>query len=113
MGDQINIGGSIEGVGIAIGTGASVNIYGDIHYYPIKLRAPLRNLFKPLIEDYTQQLFGGRGSAFAKVIDFIREPRGGYLVITAPAGFGKTTFIANLVSKTPEAFAYHFFAPFY
>jgi hypothetical protein len=26
---------NISGVGIAIGHGASVRIYGDIHYYPI------------------------------------------------------------------------------
>ena len=38
-GDKITVR-DVEGVGIAIGTGASVKIYGDIHYYPIKLSAP-------------------------------------------------------------------------
>ena len=50
MGARITVG-DVEGVGIAIGTGASVRIYGDVHYYPIKLRAPLREVFDPLLED--------------------------------------------------------------
>ena len=33
------------------------------------------------------------------------------MVVTAPAGFGKTALIANLISAEPEAFAYHFFSP--
>ncbi len=111
MGDSIQAG-NVEGVGIAIGTGAAVNIHGDIHYYPIKLRAPLRAVFRPLI-DHLSGLFGGRARAFREIADFIRRPRGGYFVVTAPAGFGKTALMANLVSNTPEAFAYHFFTPLY
>ena len=110
-GDRITTG-HIEGVGIAIGTGASVQIYGDVHYYPIKLRAPLREVFDPLIEDRTR-LFGGRDTVLAAIANFIQNPAGGYLVITAPAGFGKTALIASLVSSTPDAFAYHFFTPLY
>lgn len=111
MGDKITTG-NIQGVGIAIGQGASVQIYGDVHYYPIKLRAPLRKAFDPLIED-RRKLFGGREAAFTRIGDFIQTPAGGYLVVTAPAGFGKTALMANLVGSTPQAFAYHFFTPLY
>jgi tetratricopeptide (TPR) repeat protein len=110
MGDQITVGGKVEGVGIAMGANASVNIMGDVNYYPIKLRAPLRNVFKPLIEERTK-LFGGRSTAFTSIASFIHNTSSGYLVVTAPAGFGKTALIANLVDRTPDAFAYHFFAP--
>ena len=50
---------------------------------------------------------------FDQIGQFIADPAGGYLVVTAPAGFGKTTLMANLVSRTPQAFAYHFFSPLY
>jgi hypothetical protein len=99
-------------VGIAIGPGASVHISGDVHYYPIKLRAPLRQVFDPLIED-RMKLFGGREACFIRIAEFIQNPAGGYLMITAPAGFGKTALLANLVGHTPQAFAYHFFTPLY
>ena len=111
MGDRISVG-DVEGVGIAIGAGASVRIYGDVHYYPIKLRAPLREVFDPLIEDRVE-LFAGRDDVLTTIADFIQEPAGGYFVITAPAGFGKTALIANLLSGTPAAFAYHFFTATY
>jgi hypothetical protein len=102
--------GDVEGIGIAIGTGAKaeVTVLGDLHYYPVRLQSPLRQLFAPLIEDRVA-LFAGRADGFARIARFIADPAGGYLVITAPAGFGKTALIANLVSSTPEAFAYHFF----
>jgi hypothetical protein len=111
MGDKITPG-DVQGVGIAIGPGASVRIYGDVHYYPIKLRAPLRIAFNPLIEDCTK-VFGGREADFTRIAEFIRNSAGGYLVLTAPAGFGKTALMANLVASTPQAFAYHFFTSLY
>jgi hypothetical protein len=102
--------GDVEGIGIAIGTGAKaeVTVLGDLHYYPVRLHSPLRQLFAPLIEDRVA-LFAGRADGFARIARFIADPAGGYLVVTAPAGFGKTALMANLVSSTPEAFAYHFF----
>jgi hypothetical protein len=110
-GDRITTG-DISGVGIAIGAGASVRIYGDVHYYPIQLTAPLREVFDPLIEDRVR-LFGGRETVLARIGAFIQDPAGGYLVVIAPLGFGKTALMAMLASKTPEAFAYHFFTPLY
>ena len=104
--------GDIQGVGIAIGTGATVTIYGDIHYYPITLAAPLRALFAPLIADRVK-LFAGRETLFAWIMDGARAQAGSYSVITAPAGFGKTAAIATLIHRTPQAFAYHFFTPLY
>ncbi len=104
--------GKIAGVGIAIGHGARVQIYGAIHYAPITLRAPLRRVFDPLCEDRLR-LFGGRDAALAHIAAVIQQPSGSVLVITAPAGFGKTALLAALVSYTPDAFAYHFFTPLY
>lgn len=104
--------GNIEGVGIAIGTGARVVIKGDVHYYPIRLRAPLRQIFDPLIEERTLH-FGGRSELMRELATVCTQTDGGYFVITAPAGFGKTSVMAALVHRTPEAFAYHFFAPLY
>jgi hypothetical protein len=37
----------------------------------------------------------------------------GYLVVTAPAGFGKTALMARLVSTGRKLFAYHFFSSVY
>jgi hypothetical protein len=102
--------GDVEGIGIAIGTGAKaeVTVLGDLHYYPVRFHSPLRQLFAPLIEDRIA-LFAGRADGFARIAQFIADPAGGYLVVTAPAGFGKTALMANLISSTPDAFAYHFF----
>jgi WD40 repeat protein len=85
--------------------------YQDGAFRPI-VRASLREAFKPLIEERTK-IFGGRDAVFARIDDFIGDDTGGYLVITAPAGFGKTALVANLISERPEAFAYHFFTPLY
>jgi len=103
--------GNIEGLGIAIGTGASVQVLGDIHYAPITVTAPLRAVFAPLLEDRLR-IFGGRRDAIASIGEFIQSV-GGYLVVTAPAGFGKSALMASLVSSTPAAFAYHFFTTLY
>jgi hypothetical protein len=112
MSDGAITTGNISGVGVAIGHGAQVLIYGDIHYYPISLRAPLRQRFDPLIEDRAH-VFGGRTDAFTRIAEVLQQPTGSVLVITAPAGFGKTALLANLVKQTPEAFAYHFFTSLY
>jgi len=103
---------NIAGVGIAIGHGASVRICGDIHYYPITLRAPRREVFDPLIED-RMRLFGGRGADFSHIAEALQQSTGSVLLITAPAGFGKTALLAALVNAQPDAFAYHFFTPLY
>ena len=81
-------------------------------YYPIKLRAPLRKVFDPLLEDRIR-VFGGREGALARIAAFVQQPTGGYLVVTAPPGFGKTALMAKLVSAAPEAYAYHFFTRLY
>ncbi|MGH2542317.1 MAG: hypothetical protein ACRDIB_05965, partial [Ardenticatenaceae bacterium] len=102
-GDKVTTG-NIERSVVVIGRDASVNL----RYYPIELRAPLRQNFAPLIRDRTQ-LFAGRAEVLQQIAAFIQNPAGGYLVITAPAGFGKTALMAHLVNSKPEAFAYHFF----
>jgi hypothetical protein len=52
-------------------------------------RPPLRTVFRPLIADRTA-LFGGRAAVLQKIQAFA-ETGSGYLMITAPAGFGKTS----------------------
>lgn len=98
--------------GVLVGSGLDFDVYRGRGYLPIRLRAPLRALFKPLIDDRTR-LFAGRREVFERIMQFAASDHGGYLAITAPPGFGKTALIANLVAATPEAFAYHFFAPVY
>jgi hypothetical protein len=98
--------------GVLIGGGLDFDVYRGRRYVPIRLRAPLRKVFKPLIDDRTR-FFGGRRAFFEAIMQFAAGEHGGYLAITAPPGFGKTALIANLVDATPEAFAYHFFAPVY
>ncbi|MBO1055783.1 MAG: hypothetical protein HEQ27_04295 [Dolichospermum sp. JUN01] len=110
MSGDITTGDIKNSKAVAIGTNANAIVNNN--YYPIKkLRANRRNIFKPLLEKSTA-LFAGRDTAFAEIAKFINQPAGGYLVITATVGFGKTALMANLVSGTPEAFAYHFFNPY-
>ena len=98
--------------GVIVGGGLDFDVYRGARFIPIRLRAPLRAAFKPLIEDRTR-IFAGRRQVFDRIMAFAARDEGGYLVITAPPGFGKTALVANLVAATPEAFAYHFFAPVY
>lgn len=65
-------------------------------------------LFDGLIKDH-RRLFAGRDDELAALRQFMADPEGGYLVVTAPAGFGKTTLMANLVDRDSLANAYHFF----
>ncbi|NMG08926.1 hypothetical protein DP117_19330 [Brasilonema sp. UFV-L1] len=76
-----------------------------------RLHPQYHKVFKSLIENRLT-LFGGRDTALAQIAKFINKLTGGYLVITAPAGFGKTSLMAKLVSEASETFADHFFAPY-
>jgi hypothetical protein len=74
------------------------------------LRISLRRVFDSLLDDH--KLFGGRKDTFEKIDEFVSKPAGGYLVITAPPGFGKTAVLANLVRRN-GGLAYHFFTSSY
>ncbi len=74
-------------------------------------RVAMREIFEPLLQEYS--FFGGREDALRRVRDFIQGPAPGYLVVTAPAGFGKTALMAQLVRADRDAFAYHFFSSVY
>ncbi len=87
-------------------------MHGDIVYVRQELEAPLRALFEPLIAERSA-LFGGRIDALTALTQFMRQEKGGYLAVTAPAGFGKTSLMAALIRSAPDAFAYHFFTPLY
>jgi hypothetical protein len=107
-GDHITVGNISNSIGVAIGKNARV----IVNNYPPILKASLREVFTPLLEERSQ-LFAGRNYAFAKINNFLQNSAGGYLAITAPAGFGKTALIAALVNRQREAFAYHFFTGLY
>ena len=71
----------------------------------------LRSVYEPLFDDYAR--FGGREDVLAEVQAFIDSPEPGYLVVTAPAGFGKTALAVKLVETHREITAYHFFTGLY
>ncbi|MET0852237.1 MAG: TIR domain-containing protein [Candidatus Rokuibacteriota bacterium] len=101
-----------DNVGLAIDLGDAVALYRHIEYLPVRLRAPLREAFRPLIED-RQRFFGGRREVIDRLMAFVGGPDPGYCVVSAPAGFGKTALAANLVAGAGDAIAYHFFTPLY
>jgi hypothetical protein len=70
-------------------------------------RVEPRDLFEPLLNDH--RFFAGRAYALSSVKQFLNDPAGGYLAITAPAGFGKTAVMAKLVTGHAGSAAYHFF----
>jgi hypothetical protein len=70
-----------------------------------------RSVWEPLFDDYAR--FGGRQDVLAQIKVFVDSPDPGYLVITAPAGFGKTALAARLVQLFREITAYHFFTGLY
>ena len=71
----------------------------------------IREIFEPLLQEYS--FFVGREDALGRLRNFMQAPAPGYLVVTAPAGFGKTALMAQLVSADRDAFAYHFFSSVY
>lgn len=87
-------------------------VYATSEIKPVALQAPLRSVFTRLLHDHTS-LFAGRDQVVASIDRFLRERSAGYLVVSAPPGYGKTALMAYLVRGWPDAFAYHFFAPLY
>src|SRR6185436_5367234 len=71
--------------GVIVGGGLDFDVYRGVRFTPIRLRAPLRAAFKPLIEDRTR-IFAGRRQVFDRIMAFAAGEKGGYLVITAPPG---------------------------
>jgi hypothetical protein len=53
--------------GIVVGAGLDFDVYRGAPYVPIRLRAPLRGVFQPLIEDRTR-LFAGRQRPFERIM---------------------------------------------
>lgn len=71
----------------------------------------MRDAFAPLFADYAR--FAGRGEILKRIQAFIDSPESGYLVVTAPAGYGKTALAVKLVELNREITAYHFFTTLY
>jgi hypothetical protein len=70
-----------------------------------------RHIFEPLFVRYAR--FGGRADVLDQVKTFIDSPKAGYLVITGPAGYGKTALAVKLVELNRDITAYHFFTDLY
>jgi hypothetical protein len=70
-----------------------------------------RRAFEPILADYSR--FGGRTGDLAKIRTFLSDPDPGYLVITAPAGYGKTALAVKVLQAHREITAYHFFTSLY
>jgi hypothetical protein len=74
------------------------------------LEQPERVIFDGLIAEYIR-LFAGRDAAIAELEQFMADPTGGYLLVKAGAGLGKTALMASLVARHRDVLAYHFFSP--
>ena len=70
-----------------------------------------RGFFGDLIEQHTR-LFAGRRSESAQIMKFIQHRATGYVFVEALSGYGKTSFLADLVRLHPE-FCYHFISQAY
>jgi hypothetical protein len=70
-----------------------------------------RHVFEPLFADYSR--FSGREEVIREIEAFIGDPQPGILVLTAPAGYGKTALAVRLVELHREVTAYHFFTTLY
>ncbi|MGB0383607.1 MAG: AAA family ATPase [Ardenticatenaceae bacterium] len=60
-----------------------------------------------LIAEYTA-LFVGREHSFRQLDEFIAHQSSGFMLITAPAGFGKSALLANWVTRQPQALNWSF-----
>lgn len=76
-------------------------------FAPLPLR---RQIFRRLLDD-RRATFAGRDGLLAELTAFAADPAGRYLLLTAPAGFGKTALLANWVDPESVRVAYHFFNP--
>lgn len=76
----------------------------------------LREIFASQIDYYARtyaQDWAGRRDVTDRLSHFIGDPGGGYLVVTAPPGSGKTALIATILSQRPSRVAYHLFSRWY
>lgn len=67
--------------------------------------------FAALIQHHIKT-FGGRNKEYAQVTAFLQQESQGYLLIEGLSGYGKTSFLANLI-HTNSHFIYHFFSQSY
>ena len=76
--------------------------------YPV---SPIQNQVDKILFEKTT-LFVGRKEEWQILDDFINENQSGYVLVTAGAGMGKTSFLANWLSAKKDKkyyTAYHFF----
>ena len=74
------------------------------------LSTPVRNQFLTLIRD-SNQLFAGRTDVIQKLSQLIENSDKPYIVISAPAGYGKTSLACYLIERM--GYTHHFFSPLY
>ncbi|MFD8754932.1 hypothetical protein ACFV0O_28705 [Kitasatospora sp. NPDC059577] len=70
-----------------------------------------REFFRDLIDNHTR-LFAGRQAESTRITDYIRTEGSGYVFVEAGSGYGKTSLLADLVSRHPD-FRYHFISQAY
>jgi len=95
-GDRITVGDVIGNIGVAIGTGARAEV--RIFHGPAYPRPDYHSEIAGRQRHYTQ-VFVGREPDVAVMEAFATSPDPGYLLIDAPAGFGKTALMTNLVQR--------------
>lgn len=70
-----------------------------------------RYVFEPLFADYAR--FGGREHDVARIATFLDSADARYLVVSAPAGYGKTALAVKTIDQYRDDCAYHFFTTRY
>ncbi|HMF94036.1 MAG TPA: DUF4062 domain-containing protein [Vicinamibacterales bacterium] len=70
-----------------------------------------RYVFEPLFADYAR--FGGREHDIARIEAFLDSANASYLVVSAPAGYGKTALAVKTIDQYRDDCAYHFFTTRY
>lgn len=95
-GDHITVGDIIGNIGVAIGPGARAEVH--IFHGPSYPRPDYHIEISGRQQHYTQ-VFVGRELDITVLETFAASPDPGYLLIEAPAGFGKTALVANLVQR--------------
>src|SRR5262249_61151155 len=68
---------------------------------------PGRYVFEPLFADYAR--FGGREHDVARIATFLDSADARYLVVSAPAGYGKTALAVKTTHHYRDACPYPFF----
>ena len=73
-----------------------------------RIRPEIAHRIDEILKEY-QKLFVGREEELKAIDDFISDEKGGYFLITADAGYGKTALLANWLKNNRFQAVYHLF----